>query len=299
MMHSRLSVSLAVGAVMFAAMLGPSPADARNPCVREAKRDYKDCTAGCKEGFQVAKDACLNRDHACVEVCRANRAQCRLDTGFDAAIDGCNESLEAGRQKCVDDYPAGDDRDRCIDDAQVDAFECRDGARETAKPLLKLCRGAFRACARACPVRDTADPADPPVDKTQCLVDAKNTYLFCQGKCREAFQIGKDDCRNRDHACVEQCREERYVCLQPVRAQLALDLAACGTRRDAGIADCTAQYPLPMDEEAEGAFDRCVDGVQVAAFICRDDAREVATPGFLGCRGQFRGCVQTNCPPLS
>src|SRR6185369_12052614 len=74
-------------------------------CVREAKRDAKDCTADCKESFQTAKDACLNRDHACVEVCRANRSQCRLDTGFDAAIDACNDVLEARRAACRADNP--------------------------------------------------------------------------------------------------------------------------------------------------------------------------------------------------
>jgi hypothetical protein len=42
----------------------------------------------------------LNRLHSCVEVCRANRSQCRLDSGFDAAIDACNDVLEARRAQC-------------------------------------------------------------------------------------------------------------------------------------------------------------------------------------------------------
>src|SRR5512147_1397950 len=70
------------------------------PCIREAKRDAKDCAADCKESLQTAKDTCLNRDHACVEVCRANRSQCRLDSGIDAALDACNATLEARRADC-------------------------------------------------------------------------------------------------------------------------------------------------------------------------------------------------------
>ena len=74
-------IHLTVLAVAALAVMTATPANAGpRPCLREAKRDAKDCAATCKEDFQTAKDACLNRDHDCVEVCRANRAQCRLDT---------------------------------------------------------------------------------------------------------------------------------------------------------------------------------------------------------------------------
>ena len=262
-------------------------------CVREAKRDAKDCAADCKEGFQTAKDACLNRDHACVEVCRANRAQCRLDTGFDAAIDACNDALEARRASCRADNPPGDARDRCIDAAQVDAFECRDSVRELARPLLRQCRREFRACAKACPA---PDPSGPPVNPKRCINNAAVVAQACTARCREEFQVAKDDCRNRDHECMEDCREDRNICREPVRAILNADLAECADGRTTGIDGCQTQYPPPRDPPAEISFDQCVDGVQVTAFVCRDDAHEEARPGFLTCRQNFRTCVDTNCP---
>lgn len=280
---------LAVAALTVAA--APAANAGARPCVREAKQDAKDCSATCKEDFQTAKDACLNRDHACVEVCRANRSQCRLDTGFDAAIDACNELLESARAQCQ----PGEGRDRCIDDAQVHAFECRDSARELARPLLKQCRKDFRNCAKACPA---PDPATPVQDPKQCIGDAKKAANTCFAGCKEALQVAKDDCRNRDHACVEQCRAARHTCRQPVRDELSSDLDVCAGNRQSGVDDCESQFPPPRDETAAIDFDQCVDGVQVTAFVCRDDAHEEARPGFVDCRNQFRDCVVTNCPVI-
>jgi hypothetical protein len=263
------------------------------PCVREAKRDAKDCAAGCKETFQTAKDTCLNRLHSCVEVCRANRSQCRLDSGFDAAIDACNDVLEARRAQCRADNPPGDARDLCIDQAQIAAFQCRDAARELARPLLKQCRKDFRNCAKACP---PADPADPPVDPKTCIQDANVAAKECAATCKEEYQVAKDDCRNRDHACMEDCRADRNTCREPVRAILSSDLAVCAEDRQTGVDGCAATYPPPRDPPAEVNFDQCVDGVQVDAFICRDDAHEHARPGFAICKQNFRSCVDTNCP---
>ncbi len=231
MKRTRPPIILVAGAAALVATIAVTPAHAGNPCLSEAKRDYRDCTADCKEAFQTAKDACLNRDHACVEVCRADRSQCRLDTGFDAAIEACNDLLEARRIRCRQDNLPGEERDRCIDLAQIEAFQCRDAARELAKPLLKQCRKAFRACARAC---GPAAAGDPPPDPRQCLTDANIAFRACLKSedaaapgCRESFQIAKDDCRGRDHECVEVCREARHACRLPIRAQLEADLAAC------------------------------------------------------------------------
>jgi hypothetical protein len=268
-----------------AAQAGPGP------CVREAKQDAKDCAATCKENLQAAKDACLDRNHACVESCRANRPQCRLDSGLDAAIDACNDALEARRAQC----PSGEGRDKCIDEAQIDAFECRDAARELARPLIKQCRKDFRNCAKACP---PANPADPPANPKGCMLDANTVAKACNVTCKEEFQIAKDDCRNRDHGCMEQCRADRTICRQPVRVLLDAALATCASNRQDGVDGCTTQFPPPRDLVAETSFDQCVDGVQVLAFVCRDDAHEAARPGFLTCKQNFRTCVNTNCPVL-
>ncbi len=179
------TVALAALAVLLSAPL----AEAANPCIKDAKREYKDCKAGCKEDFQAAKDACLNRDHACVELCRAERSDCREATGFDAAIDACNDQLDIERQACKDAHAAGTpERDLCIDQVQVIAFQCRDAARETAKPLLRECRRTFRACARACP---PANPPTPSSDVHQCKIDAAAAYLACGAECREDFQVAR------------------------------------------------------------------------------------------------------------
>lgn len=289
-MKCRTSIFLILAVAALTVAAAPAANAGARPCVREAKRDAKDCSATCKEDFQAAKDACLNRDHACVEICRANRAQCRLDTGFDATIDACNDQLEARRAQCT-----GDNRDQCIDKAQVDAFECRDSARELAKPLLRQCRKDFRNCAKACPA---PDPATPVQDPKECIANAATATNTCFADCKEAFQVAKDDCRHRDHACVEQCRAARTTCRQPVREGLNADLDVCATNRQTGIDDCESKYPLPRDETAAINFDQCVDGVQVTAFICRDDAHEQAHPGFVDCQDHFRSCVQTNCPVI-
>lgn len=264
------------------------------PCVREAKHDAKDCTAGCKEALQTAKDTCLNRDHACVDVCRANRAQCRLDSGIDAALEACNDILEAARAQCRAEHaPRAAARDACIDAAQVDAFECRDAARELARPLLKHCRNAFRTCAKACPA---PGPAKPTPDPKGCIRDANAVAKACAATCKEAFRVAQGDCRDRDHECMEQCRAGRGTCREPVRAILNADLADCATGRATGVGDCDTRYPTPRDETAAIAFDQCVDGVQVQAFVCRDDAHDNARPGFLVCTQNFRSCVDTSCP---
>lgn len=293
MKSSSKILFVAVAAFALASTPVTAFAGAR-PCVREAKQDAKDCSADCKEALQTAKDTCLNRDHACVEVCRANRSQCRLDSGIDAAIDACNDGLEARRAQCRADHAAGTaERDACIDAAQVDAFECRDSARELARPLLKQCRKNFRTCAKACPA---PGPAEPTLDPKGCLRDANAAAKVCTATCKEEFQVAKDDCKNRDHECMEQCRADRGTCREPVRAILNADLADCATDRATGVGDCDTQYPAPRDETAAIAFDQCVDGVQVEAFVCRDEAHENARPGFLVCKQNFRSCVDTNCP---
>ena len=276
-------ISLAALALIFSG----APAHAGDGCLADAKGEYKDCTGTCKEDYQSAKDACLNRDHACVEVCRAQRADCRDATGIDGALDACNDTLASARQQCRDTYPAGSaDRDACIDQAQVVAFQCRDQARENAKKPLKACRAAFRSCAAQC-----GPPAPGDGSAKQCKADALAAYKSCGADCREGFQVEKDACKNRDHACVEQCRSDRADCRAPINEQLRSDEAQCKATRDQAVDNCKSLY-------AEGTPERtqCIDNAQVAAFECRDQARENAHPGYAACRQQFQSCAQA-CPP--
>ena len=126
----------------------------RVQCKIDAKNAYLACKAGCREEFQAQKDLCLNRDHVCVEGCRAGRDACRqpVEEQLDADIAACNATKTAAVDQCKLDHPEGSqEREDCIIAALVVAFQCRDQAREDAKPQFQACRAGFQACAEACP----------------------------------------------------------------------------------------------------------------------------------------------------
>ncbi len=273
---------------LLAALALAGPADAADSCGREARILFRDCSAACIEVHQVDKDACLNRDHACVETCRVQRAACSDDSGLQEDLAGCAADLDEERLRCRSTTsPDTVERDACIDAAQVVAFQCRDAAREAGIPLLKLCRSDFRACAKAC---GPPDPLDP-INVRQCRLDAALAHKACKAVCIEDFQLGKDCCKNRDHACVETCRGTRRACAEPIVSVLEEALDVCNATRDAGVAGCKALYAEETPER-----DACIDPIQVVAFQCRDAAREVARPGLVACRQGFRDCAQA-CPP--
>jgi hypothetical protein len=266
----------------LALVLGAQPAAATDPCIGDARAELGECKTVCKEDYQLAKDNCLNRDHACVEICRALREECRLATGIDDALTVCRDALRTAKGTCRSLHAEGSpELDQCIDQAQVIGFQCRRAARTTARPALNLCRDAFRTCAKACPPPD--DPSEV-IDPAQCKVDAKLAYRTCKEGCREALQFQKDVCLNRDHLCVEGCRSERDGCRQPIEDQLDTDVAACNAARDDTIATC--------------GDDACIVNARVAAFQCRDQARETAKPNLEACRDAFRVCAE-GCPPAS
>jgi len=284
------SARLSLGTVLTLAVALGAPAARGNPCIQDARGEFRDCKARCVEDFQIAKDACLNRDHQCVEVCRAKREDCREATGIDQAFAACDATLASAKQDCRNRFPEGSaDRDRCIDQAQIVAFQCRDDAREQFGPALKGCRRQFRACARACGPPEQPDP----VAVAQCRDTAKQNFRTCNANCLEDFQVAVDACLNRDHACVERCRADRDGCRQPILDQLNSDIAACNARRDSDIQNCKNIFPEGSPEQ-----EQCIDNAQVQAFECRDQARENARPGLESCRQAFRSCVQ-QCPPAS
>lgn len=265
-----------------------SAAHATDPCIDDAKQTFTDCKGDCKEGFQTAKDACLQRDHDCVEGCRAGRADCIIESGLPAALDQCRDDLRNAKTTCRNDpnNPAGSDNlDKCIDQAQVVAFLCRKAARTAAKPKITACRVGFRACAKACP-----STGGDVIDKIQCKVDAKNAYLACKAACREDFQSQKDLCNGHNHDCVEVCRANRDTCRQPFEDQLDAALTVCKSNRDTAVNNCKAAYG-----EGTQALQDCLTQAYVAAFQCRDQAREDVAGGFAGCRQQFQDCAEA-CP---
>ena len=274
----------------FLSLLGPAAALAGNPCIGEARQQALECAAQCHEDLQTARDGCLNRDHECVEVCRAERGVCVEATGLEAALDQCNAVVRAAKETCrSQNSPDSIGLDQCIDQAQVVGFQCRDAAREAARPALDACREAFGGCARACP---PADPATAVLNPRQCRRDAKTAYKACKSSCRETLRFQRDVCRNRDHDCVEACRAARDTCREPVETDLEARVTQCRTARDAAIQNCRALFADGTVEQ-----EQCIDNAQVAAFQCRDEAQEAVRPGFVACSDAFRACAEA-CPPV-
>ena len=259
-------------------VFGASRVHATNGCILDAKGEYKDCQASCTEDFQVAKDACINKDHLCVEACRSDREDCTEATGLDAALQQCATTLHHAIQACNGD-------ENCIEQAQVVGFECRLEANKAAAPALKACRTAFRGCVKVCP------PGSGPVDDPKaCKMTAKQTFAACQAQCKDDFQTVKDACHGKSHACVDGCRVDRDNCDVPVQAQLDAAVAACNATKTTAIQNCNAIFPPGSQALAD-----CIFNAKVNAFLCREDAQEAAAPGFQACRQSFISCVQ-GCP---
>jgi hypothetical protein len=125
-------------------------------CVIDANAEYKECRQYCLENMQVDKDSCRNIDHACAEACRAGFDTC-IGNPFnvlDVCKAVCMSELDTTRQQCRLNFAAGTAAlDTCIDQAQIDAFVCRDDCRESIHiaGVLKQCHKAERACMKACP----------------------------------------------------------------------------------------------------------------------------------------------------
>ena len=233
-------------------------------------------------GATRAKDLCLKRDHQC-RGRRADRGARIDDTGIEGALRSCASAW--GRARLAASVGAGTPgRDTCIDQ-QVVAFQCRDAVMRWGGLLRH--RSGFKTCARAC---GPVDPLDPPVDTTQCRLDAKIALQAAKAICVEDFRLAMSACINRDHGCVEICRGARHDCTGPIFDTLELAKDACRATRDLEFTNCRNLY-------AEGTPERdaCIDQAQVVAFVCRDGAREIARPQLQACRLSFRGCVQI-CP---
>jgi hypothetical protein len=284
-MHWMSRISL-LAVLAGTALFATTARAGAGPCIVAAKGQYVEAIKACKETMQESKDACLNRDHDCVEVCRDTRYQCVVDTGLAAAVAVCNTQRDTDIHNCVATWAAGThERDLCIDNAQVAAFMCRDDARDTRTDALLLCRTDFRTCAKAC------GPADPPVDSAACKKAAVAGLKVCKASAREDFQLNKDVCRGLGHTCVEQCRAQRAACVDLVGLDDAI--AACNATRDGAIQTCKNNNPPGT------AQDDCIDQVQVIAFQCRDQAREDAQPGLAACASAFQACVHPACEGAS
>lgn len=149
----RIPLVLGLGAILIGATAwGITP----NPqCVLDAKSAKQLCTQTCQDNFRMAKDDCRNVDHDCADTCRGVRDTCLapIYAVLQSCLDVCNTTLDSAKTDCRALYAKGsDDRNHCIDAAQITAFMCRDTCRENLdRAALRECRKAFHQCMVACP----------------------------------------------------------------------------------------------------------------------------------------------------
>lgn len=183
----RLAVASLALAAVAAVLISGRFAAADSTCIQNAKSNYMDCKAQCKDDFQSAKLTCRNIPPACGLPCLAGRQACFdnvetiLDTGLlpsgsvlcsttDAGgqtftgTDGCKTVLDEAKAACGAPCPtptpstSGGETacQQCVDQAQVANFECRDACRDafrsntTVVSMKQSCRDGFKACIQAC-----------------------------------------------------------------------------------------------------------------------------------------------------
>jgi hypothetical protein len=165
----RASVLAGIGLGLIAA--GAAGAD--NTCTQQARGTFRSCAAQCRDDLRTARFACRGVDPVCGKACLAGRQVCTdpieevLETGqlpqsgtlegCATGTRGCKADLEAARTACGPPCHGDATCDACVDGAQVTAFVCRDGCREswrrnaTVRAMREGCRTTFRACVAACP----------------------------------------------------------------------------------------------------------------------------------------------------
>jgi len=129
-------------------------------------------------------------------------------------------------------------------------------------------------------------PARATDSALQCRRDARTDRRDCASVCSDNYQAALLLCGT---PCVRACSDTRKACRGPIQDQLSADIKACNATRTAAIQLCRQQYRAdPMNFD----LDACIDAAQVAAFICRDDAREAAFPQLNTCNEAYHACVR-------
>lgn len=131
-------------------------------CVLQAREDLQSCSAECINDFRNERFTCLNVEPGCGRECLGRRESCieAASQPLVTCLTDCQNTLAQAKAACVTTCN-GDTTclDGCIDQAQVNAFTCRDNCREafrmsTGPTEIEACRAAFRECVRACPPAD-------------------------------------------------------------------------------------------------------------------------------------------------
>ena len=276
---------LTVAMVAGAATAAKPPRQCSDPCIQAARSTAKQCASSANGVFLDALDGCFDRDHECIESCRAVQQGCRDATSVGADFARCDAELVAATADCRNRFPAGSLRlEGCIFRAQAANGRCRRGAKRSARRELRDCRRGFRGCAPGC------GPGGPPGGAGSCTADAKSAVRALLVDCRQAYQVTVSACIDKDLACLQSCIDARATCTAPTQAALAAAIASCNSQLAAALAACRSANP-----GGGAALDSCVEAAQANATACRDAAIQGEAPGFAACAGPYLACVHA-CP---
>jgi len=256
-----------------------------DPCVEAARQSYRQCRQDAAGTLVTSRALCRARDPACVKACLSNEADCVRATGYPAALQVCVSDDAAAIQRCLERFTTqAKRRNQCVDQAQLQTFQCRAQARRSRRRDLARCVVENRRCKQAC------GPTRPPADAQACLAAAAQTNQQAIATCNQVANAGTSACADKDAACVQTCREARTACAAPFEDAIDTATEACDATRDGAVATCVATTPPGSERDA------CIQTADSDAFVCRDDANEAQAPGLTQCTKTYVGCVRS-CPP--
>jgi len=122
-----------------------------------AQAAYLSCQGDCRTTFNVERGVCAGnagKAPTCVAACGVTRESCvtTVDNQLSAAIAACDATPDQEVAQCKVLYPPGSSAlAQWIENAQAQAFLCRDGARDQAQPQFQACEQSFVSCVQAYP----------------------------------------------------------------------------------------------------------------------------------------------------
>jgi len=277
-------------ALMLVTLLAilPGVATARvckDPCVEAARQAYRECRRDAAGTLVTSRVLCRQRDLTCVQACLEGQASCMQATGFGAALQTCLSDGVAAAQKCLTRFTRQPKkRKQCVDQAQLQTFQCRNQARRSRRQELARCAVTYRRCAQPC------GPEEPPAGSRLCLAQALQANEQAVATCNQVANADTSACLAKDAACVQTCRDARTACITPLQNAIDAAIESCEATRRAAVATCEDATPPGPQRDA------CIQSADSAAFVCRDGVRESQAPGLAQCTTTYIGCVRS-CPP--
>jgi hypothetical protein len=280
-------VPLATLAAVIASSTGAAAAGRQctDPCLQAARDSRKECASSAKGAFLDAFDGCLEREHACIQACRADRQDCRDATSLGEDIVACQIAQAAAEEECRNRFPPRSKRRAaCLFRAEVEGSRCNRRARVHVAVGLKRCRSGFDQCAQGCA------PGEPPGGVGPCRSDGRTALRGALAECKLEYQVTASACIDKDLGCVQACVDARETCNAPTNATLGTAIAACSAQAAMDRAACAAANP-----SGGAALEQCIQTAQANSATCRDAALQAAAPALASCGKQYVACVRA-CP---